>query len=1043
MVLLAVTGAAARARAAADPAETCRERQLAAVSRLYKTSYSCWSRAFANLAFDPFTCLSNAEDRFRAAYASAAGKAAKNASQCGLRMRVDALLSIAASDVDPLASAIAGSMDFASATDRRLRGKLIAAVGTFSKRALDAEIDFAKRGDAARLDAKFAAASGTLAKSFASASASGLKHGVAYDGPPADSVAQSLEAAAALWERLTRANQGAFSLSGTVFAADATFVDSDVNDRNTTPVFNGSYLGAQMLSVPSTVGGYVNRPLAGAPGNSQTNGDAFDVYQASLRAGQVVVLVMGDDPDPTKNDLDLCLVGPPVPTGLCSQGTGSIELVIAPADATYFIEVSAFLGASTYTLSIGQTVPAAAAQAERTDVDFVPGELIVKLRDQAPAGPGASALRRPKLALPSGLGLAQAAGDSSREMLVRLPVGAQRTAMFRALGVVGDQQVMTAQGLPAPEVSRRETILAMKALRARPEIASAELNTILRPSAVPADPYYTLQWNYPLIHLPQAWDIVKGSPDVVVAVVDTGVRLDHPDLQGQFVPGYDFISDSVRARDGNGIDPDPNDPGDRGAGQGMSSFHGTHVAGTIAAATDNGLGVAGVTWGSKVMPVRVLGVNGGTQYDVMQGVRFAAGLPNDSGTVPAKRADVINLSLGGGGFSQSAQDVFTQAHDAGVLVVAAAGNDATSAPSFPASYSGVVSVAAVDLNRNPAPYSNFGPTVDVAAPGGDTSMDRNADGYADGVLSTLADDSVSPLAFVYAFYQGTSMATPHVSGVLALMRSVDPSITPLQVESLLAAGSLTDDLLTPGRDDRTGWGLINARKAVIAAGAPDTGPGVALSVTPSGLNFGVALDSLDFTVANAGADPLTVTSVVVEDPNGAPWLSLSAVSVDGSGLGTYRATVDRSGQNPNNPYAATIDVVSSGGTAHVPVVMRVGGPTSSDAGFQYILLVDAQSLTPIDEVTLPATDGAYPYAFEGVPQGDYLIISGSDMDDDGFICDGGEACGSYPTLDLPTPLTVDHDIANADFDTAFRQSIRPGASAATPLPPLGLRRRAR
>jgi serine protease len=434
----------------------------------------------------------------------------------------------------------------------------------------------------------------------------------------------------------------------------------------------------------------------------------------------------------------------------------------------------------------------------------------------------------------------------------------------------------------------------------------------------------------------------------------------------------------------------------------------------------------------------VLGVNGGTQYDVMQGVRYAAGLPNDSGTVPPKPADIINLSLGGGGFSQSAQDVFTQARAAGVIVVAAAGNDATSAPSFPASYAGVVSVAAVDLNRNPAAYSNFGPNVDIAAPGGDTSVDRNGDSWADGVLSTMATDGLPD--YGYVFYQGTSMATPHVSGVFALMRSVDPTISPATIDSLLSAGALTEDLLTPGRDDRTGWGLIDAHAAVIAAGAPDTGPALALSVTPSGLNFGLALDSLDFIASNAGSDPITVTSVTVSDPNSAPWLTLSAVSVDGAGLGRYRATVNRGGL-PQKSFSATIDVVSSGGTVHMPVVMRVGGPTSSDAGFHYVLLVDAQSLVVLDEVPVAAASGAYPYAFQNVPQGDYLLIAGSDMDDDGLICDGGEACGSYPTMDLPAPLTVDHDLSGIDFGTAFRQSIGTTApAAASHLPAAGIRR---
>ena len=198
-------------------------------------------------------------------------------------------------------------------------------------------------------------------------------------------------------------------------------------------------------------------------------------------------------------------------------------------------------------------------------------------------------------------------------------------------------------------------------MRGRSDVASAELNTILQPARVPSDPLYTLQWHYPMIRLPQAWDSTIGSPSVVIAVVDTGVVLTHPDLQGQLVAGYDFISSASRARDGDGIDPDPSDPGDLALGTGASSFHGTHVAGTIGAASDRPtgeIGVAGVAWGARVMPIRVLGLQGGTNYDVLQGVRYAAGLPNDSGTVPAQPADVINLSLSGGGFSQVAQDLF-------------------------------------------------------------------------------------------------------------------------------------------------------------------------------------------------------------------------------------------------------------------------------------------------------------------------------------------------------------------------------------------------
>jgi serine protease len=569
-------------------------------------------------------------------------------------------------------------------------------------------------------------------------------------------------------------------------------------------------------------------------------------------------------------------------------------------------------------------------------------------------------------------------------------------------------------------------VLALKALQPRGDVASAELNTIARPARVPSDPLYTLQWHYPLIHLPQAWDSTTGDADVIVAVLDTGVVLSHPDLQGRLVGGYDFVSTASRARDGDGIDPNPDDPGDLAFGPGASSFHGTHVAGTIGASSDNALGVAGIAWGSRVMPVRVLGVQGGSLYDILQGVRFAAGLANDSGSVPLEKADVINLSLSGGGFSATAQSVFDQARAQGVVVVAAAGNEATNAPAFPASYDGVLSVSAVDLNQRRALYSNYGTAVDLAAPGGDTSVDRNGDSWADGVLSTMASDASGTLSYAYSFAQGTSMAAPHVSGVVALMKSVNDALAPEQIDALLHAGLLTEDLGGPGRDDFFGYGLIDAQAAVLAAGAAPPEPSASLTVTPGGLNFGVALIDAELELANASSEALTVTSIT-EDSGG--WLSVEALAVDGSGLGRYAVSVARNGLSAGT-YAAAIQIDTSAGQTRVPVVMRVGGPMTSDAGFHFVALVDAETLTPLDEIGVAADAGEYAFSFAHVPAGDYLLVAGTDLDNDGFICDGGEACGSYPTLDVATPIHVDTDFTGADFGTGFRQSIGAGAASA-------------
>ncbi|MEJ2426892.1 MAG: S8 family serine peptidase, partial [Candidatus Thiodiazotropha sp.] len=236
-------------------------------------------------------------------------------------------------------------------------------------------------------------------------------------------------------------------------------------------------------------------------------------------------------------------------------------------------------------------------------------------------------------------------------------------------------------------------------------------------------------------------DITTGSSDVIVSVIDTGILFGHPDAPARLVDGYDFISDPAASGDGDGIDNNPEDNGDKTDAKANSSFHGPHVAGTVAANTNNSIGVAGVAWGVKVMPIRALGKGGGTAYDIAQSILYSAGLANDSGTTPSQRADIINMSLGGGSPNSTSQNAISAARNAGVIIFAASGNENTSVLSYPASYPGVVSVAAVDTNRERAPYSNYGSAVDIAAPGGNTLVDLNGDGYKDGVLSTLADDS--------------------------------------------------------------------------------------------------------------------------------------------------------------------------------------------------------------------------------------------------------------------------------------------------------------
>ena len=371
-------------------------------------------------------------------------------------------------------------------------------------------------------------------------------------------------------------------------------------------------------------------------------------------------------------------------------------------------------------------------------------------------------------------------------------------------------------------LGKAEIAQLVKDLAADPNVEYAEEDRLMQPLLTPNDPNYSLQWHYYEttggLNLPTAWDRSTGS-GVVVAVIDTGYR-PHADLAANIVGGYDFISDTFISRDGNGRDSSALDPGDwttgndcePGSPASSSSWHGTHVAGTIAARTNNSVGVAGVAYNARVVPLRVLGRCGGYISDIADAIVWSSGATVSGVPANPNPAKVASLSLGGtGSCDTTTQSAVTTARSRGTVVVVAAGNSNANASNFtPGNCTGVITIAATNRSGGRAYYSNFGSIVDVAAPGGDTRTSG-----ANGVLSTLNAGTTTPGNDAYAYYQGTSMATPHVSGVVALMFAVKPTLTPAQVESILKSTSRA----FPATCSQCGSGIVNASAAVTAAAA--------------------------------------------------------------------------------------------------------------------------------------------------------------------------------------------------------------------------------
>ncbi|MDD9892247.1 MAG: S8 family serine peptidase, partial [Gammaproteobacteria bacterium] len=488
------------------------------------------------------------------------------------------------------------------------------------------------------------------------------------------------------------------------------------------------------------------------------------------------------------------------------------------------------------------------------------------------------------------------------------------------------------------------------------------------------------QWGAELIDVEAAWSATTGA-GVTVAVLDTAFLPEHPDLAGRMQQGYDFVDHDT----------------DVSATATLEIQHGTHVAGIVGAARNNGMFTSGVAPGSTLMPLRVLGdCLCGSLGGIIQGLRYAAGLPNDSGTVPVQKAKVANLSLQlpygrNAALLQTLEDVTA----AGMTVVWAAGNESDRHSYDEAGVTGVpgvVVVNAVGSFQKLSGFSNFGSAVDISAPGGDTEANNG------GRMITSLDGRYMKNSWMYdtGRLQGTSQAAPFVAGVIALMASVWDDMTPAAVDAMIERGDLTRDLGLAGNDDYYGAGIVDAGRAVQAALA-HVGRDVAevnpkrIVAMPGEAAFGAAQDVIEIDLFSTDDSAPTLSMIYAP-----AWVTVSQSQTDrGYGIWTLRVNRDALTQENHE------DVIQfSNGERQLVVPVSAHNPENSarSTGVEQVLVqfFDSQSGELVhEEYALAQANYSFEFASDDVPVGRYTIQASSDFDEDENYCEVGELCGQF------------------------------------------------
>lgn len=643
---------------------------------------------------------------------------------------------------------------------------------------------------------------------------------------------------------------------------------------------------------------------------------------------------------------------------------------------------------------------------------------------------------------------AQASGEISAAAFATAAVASQRAGQtISAVRDMSGEAVVLSVAAPMRESELAE-IAAQ--IATDPRVTYAQVDRRRQRLLAPNDPQYlSNQTHYQArspsnlwgINAPTAWDITTGSTSVKIAVIDTGI-VAHADLDVNVLPGYDMISDLNVANDGDLRDNNAADAGDwitageaaagffAGCDIGNSSWHGSHVAGTISAVSNNALGVAGVNWNAKIVPVRVLGKCGGFESDIIDGVRWAAGLTVPSVPVNANPVRVINMSLGGpGACSVAEQNAFNDATNAGVLVVVSAGNSNANLANFsPSNCNNVAAVTSLTSLGARSSFSNFGTGAFVAAPGS-------------AVRSTINSGTQAPVASpggdTYANYSGTSMAAPHVAGVAGLMLAANGALTVSQLRSLIAASAETFVVPTSGATcfgNTCGAGMLDAGGAVGLVANVNTARLALLTKTASGNEGTTVLLRVERSGDLTAAASVSYASTAGTAAAGSDFTAVSGSLTWGAGEGGIKTIslsllTDAQNAETNEQFTVTLSgasgaAIHGGATSTVTIVNVVPCPAVALNATYANVAGTTASIANTDCTTGPSGPGFFADVYTvALAAGDFVTVQMS-----GFR---SPAAALDTWLDLVDPtdsvVATNDDAAGGVVGSMIRRYVAPSA----------------